>query len=102
MKQFVSGLQVNYPATITTVLKTGDKLSTEYDDLKRCSFCNAPQKFDSSELTSAESTRFSHWASTQTPVNNLTSEERYNVMLESFSNLCSVNYCYACRKLINA
>lgn len=38
MNKFVSDLQTNYPATITTVLKTGDKLGI-VDNLRKCSFC---------------------------------------------------------------
>ncbi|RZC34806.1 cytoplasmic tRNA 2-thiolation protein 2, partial [Asbolus verrucosus] len=87
MKRFVNDLQMNYPATVTTVLKTGDKLSVDKESNEKCNFCNAPINEGNEELTSAESTQFSHWVSTQTPDYTVASEDRYNKILKSFQNI---------------
>ncbi|XP_044252778.1 cytoplasmic tRNA 2-thiolation protein 2 [Tribolium madens] len=92
MKKFVNELQVNYPATVTTILKTGDKLTLATKVTNKCDFCNAPIEEEQAELTSVESTQFSHWVSTQTP------EERYLVSGRTFNNLNCDNYCFACKK----
>jgi hypothetical protein len=39
MKKFVNDLQVNYPATVTTILKTGDKLTVSNKLRNKCEFC---------------------------------------------------------------
>lgn len=39
MKKFVSELQVNYPATVTTIMKTGDKLALTCEDNQKCKLC---------------------------------------------------------------
>lgn len=39
MTKFVTDLQVNYPATVTTILKTGDKLSLNKHINVHCRLC---------------------------------------------------------------
>lgn len=42
VEKFVTDLQMNYPATVTTVVRTGDKLAMSEDSLRnspKCSFC---------------------------------------------------------------
>lgn len=41
MLHFVQNLQINFPSTVTTVIKTGDKLSTDEEIWKndRCELC---------------------------------------------------------------
>lgn len=37
--RFVRDLQKNFPATISTVVRTGDKLIIDKNDLKKCDLC---------------------------------------------------------------
>lgn len=39
MRKFVNDLQQNFPATITTIMKTGDKLSLDKRNADVCSLC---------------------------------------------------------------
>ncbi|KAJ8965551.1 hypothetical protein NQ314_004051 [Rhamnusium bicolor] len=39
MKKFVKDLQENFPATVTTVMKTGDKLALDKDNTEICKLC---------------------------------------------------------------
>lgn len=101
MKNFVGGLQNNFPATITTIVRTGDKLAMEksLEDNPRCVLCRGPQENRNEELTSAESTSFSHWVSTRSPQYSMTPVERYEKSLESFSVAGDSPYCFACERL---
>lgn len=45
IKKFVTELQLNYPATVTTVLKTGDKLALSNDIINKCDFCKVSALF---------------------------------------------------------
>lgn len=46
MEKFVKDLQVNYPSTITTVMKTGDKLTVEnFQEILKCTFCQVLRNF---------------------------------------------------------
>jgi cytoplasmic tRNA 2-thiolation protein 2 len=99
MKKFVNDLQVNYPATVTTILKTGDKLTVSNKLRNKCEFCGAPIGKERLELTSAESTQFSHWVSTRPPDTCLTPQERYASVSASFDNLNSNDYCFGCKML---
>ncbi|KAJ3646404.1 hypothetical protein Zmor_023993 [Zophobas morio] len=100
MRKFVNDLQVNYPATVTTILKTGDKLALGSNKIRTCDLCNAPFEEESADLNSAESTQFSHWVSTQAHNSSLTSQERYIQTIEAFNNLTCDTYCFRCRQLM--
>ncbi|KAI4460472.1 cytoplasmic trna 2-thiolation protein 2 [Holotrichia oblita] len=69
MVNFVQNLQTNFPSTITTVVKTGDKLSMDkgISNNRKCELCSLPIEDRNSRLTSAEATDFSHWLSTFQP-----------------------------------
>lgn len=121
MKKFVEDLQISYPATITTIVKTGEKL-TNKDKLvnSRCSLCKVnifeflyinilisniisqiPKDNDTSKINSAQSTHFSHWVSTQTPNYDISSTDRYRKLYEDFmQNKNSSEYCYRCSTII--
>nr|CAH7720940.1 unnamed protein product [Callosobruchus chinensis] len=58
MKKFVMDLQNNFPSTVTTVLKTGDKIDRMNGEAI-CQLCKAPLCENSAQLTSEESTKFS-------------------------------------------
>lgn len=46
MKKFVEDLQLSYPSTITTIVKTGEKLTVgNQNNLNLCSFCKVMYKF---------------------------------------------------------
>lgn len=139
MRKFVNDLQQNFPATITTIMKTGDKLSLDKRNADICSLCKVgyfifstflihlikeaiflfrfiqqctrhffnikhfqgtlPQK--SPDLTSEESTSFSHVISTKTVDYSHSREERYQDILENYEShkVSEGDYCYACSKL---
>ncbi|VEN58000.1 unnamed protein product [Callosobruchus maculatus] len=58
MKKFVMDLQNNFPSTVTTVLKTGDKIE-RVKGKAICQLCKAPLCDNVPQLTSEESTKFS-------------------------------------------
>lgn len=41
MDKFINDLQINYPATVTTVVRTGDKLGLlkNLEECKKCLLC---------------------------------------------------------------
>ncbi|XP_025836236.1 cytoplasmic tRNA 2-thiolation protein 2 isoform X3 [Agrilus planipennis] len=94
---FVSNLQLNYPATITTVVRTGDKLALDKTVLKSkaCNLCKAPLLNNTSEeLNSATATDFSRWISAQLQI--FKKDESFNEFEIKQREL----YCYACSKII--
>ncbi|KAG5898802.1 hypothetical protein JTB14_011012 [Gonioctena quinquepunctata] len=101
MKKFVNDLQANFPATVTTILKTGDKLTMEKDSPIKCRICKGVLLKTTPHLTSKSSTDFSHLVSTEIFDNKLTSQERYQNVLEKFDNeIFEKNeLCYACSKI---
>lgn len=87
MKNFVEGLQINFPSTITTIMRTGDKLSCDGNN-NRCKFCLAPIEVQNT-LSSCEATDFSKWVSTHH------SNDLDEFILEN-KNFTS---CFACSKI---
>ncbi|KAK9718435.1 Cytoplasmic tRNA 2-thiolation protein 2 [Popillia japonica] len=100
MVNFVQNLQTNFPSTITTVVKTGDKLSMDKEifNNRKCELCSLPIEDRNSGLTSAEATDFSHWLSTYRPELETRSPERYNEALVRFERDDS-KYCFSCSKI---
>ncbi|GJQ87359.1 hypothetical protein Trydic_g17405 [Trypoxylus dichotomus] len=78
MTNFVENLQVNFPSTITTVVRTGDKLSMDKNDWenKKCELCLLPIETRNGKFTSAEATEFSHWISTHVSDSDIPTIER--------------------------
>ncbi|XP_018576024.1 cytoplasmic tRNA 2-thiolation protein 2 [Anoplophora glabripennis] len=101
MIKFVNDLQQNFPATITTIMKTGDKLSLDKGITDICTLCKGALPKKSSELTSEESTSFSRIVSTKTLDYTHSRQERYQDILGDYeSQKVSENgYCYACTKI---
>ncbi|CAG9829294.1 unnamed protein product [Diabrotica balteata] len=101
MKKFVQDLQVNYPATVTTVLKTGDKLSIDKRGMKHCNVCKGPLPVIEKQLTSQQSTNFSHLVSTEISNYSLSRQERYQNMVDKFDQMAAKNedLCYACSNI---
>ncbi|CAH0555444.1 unnamed protein product [Brassicogethes aeneus] len=101
MKKFVNDLQVNYPATVTTIMKTGDKLAINDNGKQKCQLCMGPILNSNEELSSAESTSFSHWVSTQKPDNSKekSRQEKYDSILKHYKVSENNNYCYSCKKI---
>lgn len=121
MKKFVSDLQVNFPATVNTILKTGDKLSLESTNKIACKLCKVihfmivssyclifytsfqgllPEA--STHLSSEESTNFSRLASTELVDDKVSQQKRCLTLIDKFQKLQSDDreYCYACNKII--
>ncbi|KAF2905089.1 hypothetical protein ILUMI_01073 [Ignelater luminosus] len=103
MEKFVSDLQINYPSTISTIVRTGDKLSIDknFEQNEKCPLCKVPLENTHDKLGSAEATNFSHWASTQLPDANLSLEEQSTQLLENFKNTCELKYCFACSQIVD-
>ncbi|XP_065155206.1 cytoplasmic tRNA 2-thiolation protein 2-B isoform X1 [Atheta coriaria] len=101
LRSFVDNLQTNFPATITTIVRTGDKLAMddEITNNPSCKLCKAPIENASTELTSAESTMFSSLISNKQSDECLPPEEAYAKTIEMFSAQQSRDYCYACLRL---
>jgi len=52
-EEFVSGLQADFPFTVSTIFRTGDKLSVKEssDDTAACAICGVPVNLDPSPLS---------------------------------------------------
>ncbi|KAJ8981292.1 hypothetical protein NQ317_004028 [Molorchus minor] len=101
MRQFIDNLQQNYPATVTTVVKTGDKLTLDRTNTHICKLCKSLVPKNNSELSSEESTRFSHLVSTTVPNYTISRQERYQDISTQFESVAinDHDYCYACSKM---
>lgn len=121
MVQFVNDLQENYPATVATVVKTGDKLALDEKKIAgRCKLCQVGLTWyaiscklirmlqgiildQTEELSSDESTKFSKLVSTELPDHSVDSVERYTNLKDKFdalNGLCeSSNYCFSCSRI---
>ncbi|KAJ8945152.1 hypothetical protein NQ318_001617 [Aromia moschata] len=101
MTKFVKDLQQTYPATVTTVLRTGDKLALDKKSDQRCKLCMGMLIEKNSELTSEESTKFSRLVSTTIPNYTVSRQERYQNVLDKFNDeiVSTSDYCYACSKI---
>jgi len=102
MKKFVSDLQENYPATVTTIVKTGDKLALDQNKLSvKCKLCKCVILEKNEELNSEESTSFSKLVSNQLPDHSMSGQERYCQIESKFNNTAQVfrEYCFSCYKI---
>ncbi|XP_066260815.1 cytoplasmic tRNA 2-thiolation protein 2-A-like [Euwallacea similis] len=104
MKQFITGLQRDYPATVATVVRTGDKLALDKTKVSgKCKLCQGVVLRKTEELTSEESISFSKIVSNELPDHKISSEERYVKVKEKFDNNYgdekSDEYCFSCSKL---
>ena len=54
-EEFVTGLQADFPFTVSTIFRTGDKLSLKEsgDDVTACALCGVPMTLDPSTLSDA-------------------------------------------------
>ncbi|XP_066154900.1 cytoplasmic tRNA 2-thiolation protein 2-A [Euwallacea fornicatus] len=104
MKQFITGLQRDYPATVATVVRTGDKLALDKSKVfGKCKLCQGVVLRKTEELTSEESTSFSKIVSNELPNHKISSEERYVKIKEKFDNNYGNEkvdeYCFSCSKI---
>ncbi|GLV32861.1 uncharacterized protein CBL_00432 [Carabus blaptoides fortunei] len=90
--KFVTDLQENYPSTVKTVVRTGDKLMCETTG-NICDICKAPVE-NQEQLSSSEAKDFSHWVSTH--IKDLNTRSDYDN-----KNVCNSKLCYGCRYISN-
>ncbi|XP_060528998.1 cytoplasmic tRNA 2-thiolation protein 2 isoform X2 [Cylas formicarius] len=88
MRDFITKLQSDYPATVTTIVKTGDKLTTQIKDNcdRRCRLCNGTITQRPTELSSEESTNFSKLISNSFRDPTIPVEDRCKSVVEGFTN----------------
>lgn len=86
MRKFVEDLQHDYPSTVKTITRTGDKLKCEKNNLV-CKICEAPLE-NVYGIGTSEATQFSKWVSTKC------SNETDQFFILSGNN----DYCYSCKK----
>ncbi|KAK5644881.1 hypothetical protein RI129_006181 [Pyrocoelia pectoralis] len=99
-EKFVSDLQANYPATISTIVRTGDKLGMSNEVLiDKCVLCQVPIRKENKSLGSAEATNFSHWVSTQTVNSDASLKDHTSLILSTFDNNKYNKYCYSCNQI---
>ena len=57
-EEFVSGLQADFPFTVSTIFRTGDKLSVKEsdDDVAPCALCGVPMTLDPTPLSTLSDT----------------------------------------------
>uniref|UniRef100_A0A1Y1M405 Cytoplasmic tRNA 2-thiolation protein 2 n=1 Tax=Photinus pyralis TaxID=7054 RepID=A0A1Y1M405_PHOPY len=100
VEKFLADLHVNYPATISTIVRTGDKLGVNNEPSEdRCMLCKVPIRKEIESLGSAEATNFSHWISTQTRSCDKSLKERTSQILATFDNNKYNKYCYSCNQI---
>ncbi|XP_050301388.1 cytoplasmic tRNA 2-thiolation protein 2 [Anthonomus grandis grandis] len=102
MGQFINNLQESFSATITTVVKTGDKLATDDKRISgKCKVCQGSILTKTDDLKSEESTKFSRLVSNEVPDHSLSRKEKYNKIINRFTHSTQkpIEYCYACSKL---
>nr|XP_022917633.1 cytoplasmic tRNA 2-thiolation protein 2 [Onthophagus taurus] len=98
LTNFIDKLQVDYPATVTTVLRTGDKLSMDLANQSICEFCKAPIFMNKDKFISAEATNFSRHLSTMQLNMDVTPTERYEKAVSSYSSSDDKkDLCYSCK-----
>ncbi|XP_041975916.1 cytoplasmic tRNA 2-thiolation protein 2 [Aricia agestis] len=93
IQDFVSGLQENFPATLTTICKTADKISSSDSKDKICMFCKSTFDQDVEKLTAADATHFSSYVS-------CTKFDVCNPTLSGHLELVTSNQdlCYCCQR----
>lgn len=94
-KSFVDELQTNFPSTISTIFRTGDKISGITVDMSKiidegnCSFCGSGRPVDKSETIQAlEYSRF---------VSENSCENRLNFSNDNSDNFSKL--CYGCKNI---
>ncbi|CAK1602012.1 unnamed protein product [Parnassius mnemosyne] len=100
IKTFVTDLQENFPATVSTVCKTADKIGSVDKNTNRCKFCksNLPEKSD--KITAIDATIFSRTVSNgQPPIanRNTGAEEQEDIKMSLFPFIDNY-FCYCCSK----
>ncbi|CAG9770253.1 unnamed protein product [Ceutorhynchus assimilis] len=101
-KQFINELNENYPATVATVVKTGDKLALDENKVAgNCKLCKGNILKPTEDLTSDESTSFSKLVSNELPDHSISSQERYEKVEGQFEHKAQVDneYCFSCSKI---
>ncbi|CAG4978810.1 unnamed protein product [Parnassius apollo] len=100
IKTFVSDLQENFPATVSTLCKTADKIGSVDKNINKCKFCksNLPKKSD--KITAVNATIFSRTVSNGQPINanmNTGSEDEEDIKMSLFPFI-DTHFCYCCSK----
>ncbi|XP_047984784.1 cytoplasmic tRNA 2-thiolation protein 2 [Leguminivora glycinivorella] len=100
---FVTELQGSFPATISTICKTADKIGTSNTDQskEKCVLCKSFLRTQSTKLTALEATNFSRVVSLQSPNNTdlKTIEHQVNCSNEkSMFPYVNDRLCYGCSR----
>ncbi|XP_014356131.2 cytoplasmic tRNA 2-thiolation protein 2 [Papilio machaon] len=102
IKQFVWDLQENFPATVSTVCKTADKIGSIDKSDKRCQFCKSAVVPNNEKLTAIEATNFSRTVSNFHPGQYLNEETRPKELTNehdgSMFPFINEYFCYCCSK----
>ncbi|XP_013191193.1 cytoplasmic tRNA 2-thiolation protein 2 [Amyelois transitella] len=64
---FVTDLQVNFPATVSTICKTADKIGNHHHKTNKCEICESDLDMENSQLSALEATSFSRIISIMEP-----------------------------------
>lgn len=119
-KEFVKNLQQNFPSTVSTVYRTGDKIasattnkikqknsntssivnnknSLENNANEKCQFCKS--KLDTIISDSLEAIKFSKLVSTRLIKNIENIDDVQNVNLDEFETDIPKNLCHTCRNI---
>ncbi|KAL1498303.1 hypothetical protein ABEB36_009121 [Hypothenemus hampei] len=102
VNHFITDLQDNYPATVTTIVKTGDKLASgDHIVRDKCKLCQGIILEKTDELNSEESTKFSRLLSNELIDHALSREDRYLKIKYKFDSCTDRNqrYCFSCSKI---
>ncbi|KPI94851.1 Cytoplasmic tRNA 2-thiolation protein 2 [Papilio xuthus] len=101
IKKFVWDLQENFPATVSTVCKTADKIGAIEKSDKRCQFCKSSLASNNEKLTAMEATNFSRTVSNFHPGQNLNETrpiESTNEYDSSMFPFINKYFCYCCSR----
>ncbi|XP_068626865.1 cytoplasmic tRNA 2-thiolation protein 2 [Battus philenor] len=105
IKHFVKDLHENFPATVSTICKTADKIGCLEQTEKRCQFCKSSFNVKRNKITAVDATNFSRTMSNFLPSNNTTSTmstlqmstDDSTVNLSMFPFLDD-HFCYCCSR----
>ncbi|KAK9886028.1 hypothetical protein WA026_014814 [Henosepilachna vigintioctopunctata] len=95
IENFVIDLQTNFPATVTTVLKTGDKLSMKKNknENRICYICQSPIEVACQQLTTDEAIKYSHQISTQPELVG------GDILKDNFGTVIDTKTCFSCSRI---
>ncbi|CAG9856237.1 unnamed protein product [Phyllotreta striolata] len=101
MAKFVIELQKDFPATVTTIVKTGDKLSLDKNAEVKCKLCKGPVSVSDDLVTSQQSTNFSRFVSNELVDCNKSRQERFSTICNKFDQTNNENelLCYSCTRI---